>query len=127
MEEVYSYTQTPEESRMFTISDIQKICGASPNIIRGIAERANIESFISKDRRNKVVFTFQSMKQIVEIYRHLSNVDEIARKNVNKAEVKTVEELRAEHPLVKDDRFFKLSFFPDVIPNCFKECNYEEV
>lgn len=110
------------EGRVFTISDIQQICGASPNIIRGIAERANIESFISKDRRNTVVFTFQSMKQIVEIYRHFSSVEEIASRNKRKGESKTIEELRAEHPLVKDDRFFKLSFFPDTVPVCFKEC-----
>ena len=29
---------------------------------------------------------------------------------------KTIEELRKEHPLVTDDRFFKLSYFPDPIP-----------
>lgn len=112
----------PTEERMFTVSDIQKICGASPSIIRGIAERANIESFVSKDRRGSIVFDFQSAKQIMKIYKHLSNVDEIANSNRNRAEPKTIEELRAEHPLVKDDRFFKLSFFPDVVPNCFKEC-----
>ena len=26
------------------------------------------------------------------------------------------------HPLVKDKSFLKLSFFPDVVPECFKEC-----
>ena len=61
------------------------------------------------------------MKQIVEIYKHLSNADEIARKNGNKAESKTIEEIRAEHPLVKDEKFFKLSYFPEVTPNCFAE------
>ena len=111
-----------DNGRMFTISDIQKICGASPAIIRGIAERANIESFISKDRRNTVVFTLKSTKQIIAIYRNYSRVDEIARRNRSRVEPKTIEQLRAEHPLVKDDRFFKLSYFPDVIPNCFKEC-----
>lgn len=120
MQDIYSYTQTPNESKMFTVSDIQEICGASPNVIRGIAERANIESFIKKDGRGTVVFDFQSMKQIVAIYKNYSRVDEIVAKNQPKVE-KTIEQLRAEHPLVKDDRFFKLSFFPDVVPNCFKE------
>ena len=121
MTEIYNYTQKPEADGMFTISDIQKISGASPNVIRGIAERANIESFIKKDGRGTVVFDFHSMKQIVAIYRNHSRVDEIVAKNQPKVE-KTIEQLRAEHPLVKDDRFFKLSFFPDVVPNCFKEC-----
>lgn len=120
--ESYRIAEPVKESRMFTVSDIQRICGASPNVIRGIAERANIESFVSAERRNKIVFDFQSMKQIVEIYRHISTSDDIASRNKNKTEPKTIEELRAEHPLVKDDRFFKLSFFPDVVPNCFKEC-----
>jgi hypothetical protein len=26
------------------------------------------------------------------------------------------------HPLVKDKRFLSLSYFPNVIPDCFKEC-----
>lgn len=121
MEEVYSYTQKPEADRMFTVSDIQRICGASPNIIRGIAERAGVESFVKKDGRGTVVFDFHSMKQIVAIYKNHSRIDEIVAKNQPKVE-KTIEQLRAEHPLVKDDRFFKLSFFPDVVPNCFKEC-----
>ena len=121
MTEIYNYTQKSEADRMFTISDIQRISGASPNIIRGIAERANIESFIKKDGRGTVVFDFHSMKQIVSIYKNHSRVDEIVAKNQPKVE-KTIEQLRAEHPLVKDDRFFKLSFFPDVVPNCFKEC-----
>ena len=112
----------PTGERMFTVSDIQKMCGASRAIIRGIAERANIESFVSKDRRGSIVFDFQSVKQIMKIYKHLLNVDEIANSNKNRAEPKTIEELRAEHPLVKDDRFFELQYFPDVIPNCFKEC-----
>lgn len=112
----------PTEERMFTVSDIQKMCGASPAIIRGIAERANIESFVSKGRRCSIVFDFQSARQIMKIYKHLLNVDEIANSNKNRAEPKTIEQLRAEHPLVKDDRFFKLSYFPDIVPNCFKEC-----
>lgn len=119
--DVYSYTQTPSEDRMFTISDIQKICGASPNIIRGIAERAGIESSVKKNR-NIIVFDFCSMKQIVAIYKNVSNIDEIVAKNKRKAETKSIEQLRAEHPLVKDDRYFKLSFFPDTVPVCFKEC-----
>lgn len=32
----------------------------------------------------------------------------------NKGEVLTLEQLRELHPLVKDDRFFKTTFFPDV-------------
>lgn len=121
MQEVYSYTQTPDESKMFTVSDIQKICGASPNIVRGIAERAGIESYISKERRNVVVYDFRAMKQIVAIYKNYKRVDEVRRSNKSKTEPKTIEELRAEHPLVKDDRFFKLTFFPDITPKCFSD------
>ena len=34
--------------------------------------------------------------------------------NNNKAPVKTLEELRAEHPLVIDDRCFNINWWPDV-------------
>lgn len=115
-----SYKVEPIEEKMFTITDIQRVCGASPNIIRSIAEKAGVESFISKGNRHSIVFDFNSARQIIAIYKNYSRVDEIAKRN--RSEPKTIEELRAEHPLVTDDRFFKLSFFPDVVPNCFKEC-----
>lgn len=109
------------EKQAFTVSDIQKICGASPSIIRGIAERAGIESFVSTNNKHSIVFDFVSTKQIIAIYHNYSRVEEIASRNRNKTEPKTIEQLRAEHPLVKDDRFFKLSFFPDVVPKCFSD------
>jgi hypothetical protein len=33
----------------------------------------------------------------------------------------TLEEMKALHPLVKDERYFKTSYFPDTVPECFKE------
>ena len=32
-----------------------------------------------------------------------------------------IEAERKAHPLVKDDRFFEVGFFPDVEPECFKD------
>lgn len=120
MQESYSYTQRPEEGRTFTVTDIQRLTGASVEVIKKIAEQANVECFIDKNRYNAIVYSFRGMKQIADIYRHLTGVNEVKMVNTKK-EVKTIEELRVEHPLVKDDRFFKLSFFPDVIPKCFSE------
>ena len=55
----------------------------------------------------------------------LEEVEEAAERAVIKRQ-KAEEENGADdaeaHPLVKDKRFLKLSFFPDVIPECFKEC-----
>lgn len=120
MQEVYSYTQRPEEDRMFTVTDICKMVGASPCVIRSLAENAGIESFLSKERKNVIVFNFKGMKQIVALYKNVIGIDEV-KKNNKVQEPKTIEELRTEHPLVKDDRFFKLSFFPDIVPKCFTE------
>ena len=34
---------------------------------------------------------------------------------------KELEEMRKLHPLVKDFNYFRTSYFPDVIPDCFKD------
>lgn len=33
----------------------------------------------------------------------------------------TLEEMKKLHPLVRDEKFFKTSYFPEVMPDCFKE------
>ncbi len=53
-------------------------------------------------------------------YQYLKNL--IAKNRDKKSEAKvSLEEMKKLHPLVTDDRFFKTSFFPDVVPECFKE------
>ena len=120
--DIYDYTQKPEEQRTFTVTDIQRITGSSPSVIRSIAERAGIEGFVNKDRHNVVVYDFKSMKQIVAIYRNYMRIDDVVKINKRRAsEPKTIEQLRKEHPLVKDDKFFKLTYFPDIVPKCFAD------
>lgn len=107
-----------EESRMFTTTDICRITGASAGIIRSIAEKAGIETYVSKVRQGIILYDFNSVRQIVKLYRNQITLKDIRK---SRAEPKTIEELRAEHPLVKDDRFFKLSYFPNVVPKCFDD------
>ena len=118
--DAYTTMQRPEEQKTFTVTDIQMITGASPDTIRSIAEQCNIESKVNK-QRHTLVYDYTSMKQIVAVYQKLAGVTEIKKLNTVK-ETKSIEQLRAEHPLVTDDNFFKLSYFPDVVPKCFSEC-----
>ena len=37
-----------------------------------------------------------------------------------------LEQMHKEHPLVTNDKFFNLSYFPDIIPNCYKGDDFED-
>jgi hypothetical protein len=49
------------------------------------------------------------------------------RENAEKTKRETgraeLEAAQAEHPLVTDPRCLKFSYWPDVVPDCFKECD----
>ena len=116
--EKFSYVQTPIENKVFTMTDISRIIGASADVIHTIIETINAESSVNENGR--IVYDFKTMKQIMGVYKNTLKVSEVKKTNTT---VKTIEELRAEHPLVKDDRFFKLSYFPKTEPACFENDN----
>ena len=107
-----------KESEMFTTTDICKMLNASPCIVRNLAEKAGIETYVSRTRHGIILYDFKGATQIIKLYRKQITLNDVKK---NRVEPKTVEELRAEHPLVTDDRFFKTSYFPDTIPICFLE------
>lgn len=105
-----------KESDMFTTTDICKMTGATHSAIRSLAEKAGIETYVSKTRHGIFLYDKSSVEQIIKLYRRQMTLQEIKK---NRGEPKTIEQLRSEHPLVTDDRFFKLSYFPDTVPKCF--------
>ena len=70
-------------------------------------EKKTLIYFLRKHGRNGVTYTTRSKKIEDDIKSYFSKKPELA---VNKAE----------HPLVKDDKFFDINYWPETVPKCFE-------
>lgn len=75
------------------------------------------------------LFSDEEDKKIIEYFKNEKEKARIKKEEEIKAKREAFQlqliELKKEHPLVTDDRCFKLSWFPDIVPDCFKEVNNE--
>lgn len=112
--EQYSYTQKTKTDRLFKTKEVADICGVTVGMVHYAVEKLGI--IYTTNKYGYAQFSFNQMRLIREYYKKsdLSNFKP-------KGEPMTLEQLKELHPLVKDERFFKLSYFPEVTPNCFAE------
>lgn len=121
----------PVEERIFTVNEIANICGCSTNNILVIEKKIGCNYIRHKPTHSggsfcditysdylKIKAYCEERKRIKESYR-LAKEKKIQEK-IRKEE-SSLEEMKRLHPLVTDERFFKLEFFPDIVPICFKE------
>lgn len=112
-----------DDKKKYNADELAEMFNVSVSGIRSrvshIKDKSTLTKEIVLDARNaphpQYVFTLKEAK----LYDIIPKKRE--RKAVKPKAPENIEEMRAAHPLVKDDRFFKLSYFPDVVPNCFKE------
>ena len=70
------------------------------------------------------IMDLQRYKKNADVWRKIRKENKEKRQK-NRWPKKTIEQLKAEHPLVKDERFFELSFFPNIDSyTILTECNY---
>jgi hypothetical protein len=123
MTDAYSLTQKPEIDRIYTVHEIAELFECSDDVVRNISFRLDIpHTYTTKNKARVTIYPYGSL-------RFFKNYFDARAKKRNETALKKVTLIREEetdgaenHPLVKDKRFLKLSFFPDVIPECFKEC-----
>ena len=118
MREKFNYTQRPETERLFLASDMAAALGITAPCFYSLMKSLDLERRIQRDKRGRNVsyFTHDALKRCEE---------ELKRRESEKTATPKKQETTAdaaEHPLVTDPRFLKLSYFPDVVPACFEEC-----
>ena len=116
--EKWVYTQRPENERKFLASDMANALEVTLPTFYSLMKSLDLERRIQRDKRGRNVsyFTHDALKRCEE---------ELKRRESEKTATPKKQETTAdaaEHPLVKDPRFLKLSYFPDVTPACFEEC-----
>ena len=126
MADAYSLTQKPEIDRIYTVHEIAELFECSDNVVRNISFRLDIpHTYITKNKARVTIYPYGSLRLFKNYFNaRAKKRNETALKKVTliREEETTDAEDATAHPLVKDKRFLKLSFFPDVIPDCFKEC-----
>lgn len=112
----YEVTQIPDKETYFTTKEVAVITGCAFSSVGNLAKKANLKPLIRKSSNARCAFwSYKQMRIIQELY---------GNRKVNgqgKPVVSIKEETMEEHPLVTDQKFLNLSYFPDVTPKCFEE------
>lgn len=117
--EKWTYTQRPENERKFSAWDMANALDITLPTFYALQRKLDLDSQYVKDKRGRkvLVFTHDALKRCVEELERREAAEK-AKGETNRAELDAAQ---AEHPLVTDPRFLKLSYFPNVTPVCFEE------
>lgn len=120
MREKFNYTQRPESPRLFLAADMANALEITIPCFYSLMKKLDLDNIKKPDGRghNVMYFTHDALARCREELERRENAEKAKREN-GRAEL---EAAQAEHPLVTDPRFLKLSYFPDVVPACFEEC-----
>ena len=119
MREKFNYTQRPENPRLFTAVEMAIALGITTASFYSLMKSLDLDRRLKPDGRghNVSYFDHNALKRCEE---------ELKRRESEKIATPKKTELTADaaaHPLVKDSRYLKLSYFPDVVPSCFEEAD----
>ena len=110
------------EENYYTTKQVAELTGVSSSCISNIALRYKIEKKIVIAEKARVAyFSKENFEKIRDILDEMQ--DKRAKWEQKKAEATAaeLEEAEALHPLVTDKRCLNLNWWPDVVPECFKE------
>ena len=120
MREKFNITQRPADPRTFLVSDIANALGISEPFAYRLVVKLQLSYTKLPDGRghNVIHLSYDALARCREELERRENAEK-AKQEIGRAEL---EAAQAEHPLVTDPRCLKLSYWPDVMPACFEEC-----
>lgn len=117
----WSYTSKPDIQKVYTTREVADLLNISDGMVRGIVNYHGLDQQIVITKNSRAaVYTYDTVRQIKEIHEAREKKMKVAEQQKLIKNMETDEEA-ALHPLVKDKRFLKLSYFPETVPNCFEE------
>lgn len=107
--------------KLFTTADIARILNTSEKTVYIRAVSIKIKPV--KKINNKNYYSWKQMRMIKELNENCDGKASIYFKKhpVEDNVVKPIETMKAEHPLVHDERCFNFNWWPEVIPACFMD------
>lgn len=126
MADVTYYTQRPDVHKFYTVQETADLLDTSCDEVRRIVLYYKVKHETVRTKQSKaIMLDYDAYRLVKDIHEEKEQRrKEAAERAVikrQKAEEENGADDESAHPLVKDKRFLKLSFFPDVIPDCFKE------
>lgn len=111
------------EKNYYTASQVAEMAGCSTSWVSAIACKNNIDRIVRPNHITKVAYySKESAEKIIELVSsRKARIEKAEEKKEEASAPKEVVVAAELHPLITDMRFLKQSYFPDVIPECFKD------
>lgn len=116
---VFGIYDKPDVQKIYTAFEIAELLDTSVENVRNIANYYHIEYKVIK---RKMIFDYDAVRLVKE--RHEARLNKKKQQAITKRLEKTPQETAAleDHSLVTDKRCLDFNYWPDVVPDCFKEC-----
>ena len=117
----WNWTSKPDVQKVYTTKEVADLLDISDGMVRGIVTYHNLDQTLVKTSHGRIaVYTYDTVRQIKEIHEARAKQMKMAEQQKLLKSMEADEQAEL-HPLVTDKRFLKLSYFPEVVPNCFEE------
>ena len=106
--------------KLYTTKEIAQQSGYCEETVRNLCKQLGFTPVEhTTDRSRQAKWSYIAFRSVIE-WKKAHEEIKVSKTKKPEQEM-NIEELRKLHPLVKDDRFFKTSYFPDVTPKCFED------
>lgn len=107
------------EKKGFTASEMAAALEITIPSFYSLMKKLELDNIKKNDSRGRKImyFTYNALARCREELKRREAAENI-KLEITRTEL---EAAQAEHPLVTDPRFLKLSYFPNIIPACFEE------
>lgn len=122
--DITHYTQCPDVQKFYSVQETADLLNTSCDEVRRIVLYYKVKHETVRTRQSKaIMLDYDAYRLVKDIHEEKEQRRKEAAKNAELKKQKHEEETDGaeKHPLVKDKRFLSLSYFPNVIPDCFKE------
>ena len=110
--------ERPENERKYLASEMANALDVTIPTFYALMRKLDLDAAIIKNEHGRKVLIF-SHEALVRCREELAKREN--QKNEKKKTDRDAEQ--AEHPLVTDPRFLRVTYFPNVIPACFEEAD----
>lgn len=113
----------PDVQKTYTVQEIADMFNVTADTVRNISNRMNLpHEYITKNRARLAVYPYEVVKIFCEYFEAREKKRKLAEERkitvvVNDETPETIKD----HPLVTDRRCLNINWWPDVVPDCFKE------
>ena len=122
---MFGIYEKPDAQKVYTVQETADLLEASCDEVRKYIVYRNIPHKVIRTKESRAIILDYDAVRLIKEYHEakLKKREETKRNELLKTqrEETVVTEQAEDHPLVTDKRCLKLSWWPDIIPDCFKE------